>query len=291
MSGFKDIKRRINSVKSTRQITKAMKMVAAAKLRKAQDAITNARPYASKMQDVVDSLGWRVSNDAHPMLRNCDEVKKVALYVVSSDRGLCGGFNGALFRTVRIFAKQKRAEGIEVHIYAVGKKARDIFRRDEGFQKAYTDISQIYQFDLLRPIIEELNENFMDQHYDEVHVAFNQFVSALTQEPMTRRLLPLSQDEMPDDRPIEDAQRLDYTYEPNDEKLLAQLLPKHVEVQMHTMMLDSVASEHAARMTAMDAATNNASDMIEKLTLQYNRARQAAITTELTEIIAGAEAL
>lgn len=291
MSGFKEIKRRINSVKSTRQITKAMKMVSAAKLRKAQDAITNARPYATKMQDVIDSLSWRVSSDAHPMLRQAESVKKIAVYVITSDRGLCGSFNGSVIRTAKNFVRDRRAAGQEVDIYALGKKARDLFRRDQGFQKAYTDISQSYQFELLRPIINELTEKFIDGEYDEVHVIFNRFVSALTQQPITHRLLPLSPADEPDNVPVEESQRLDYTYEPQDELLLAQLLPKHVEVQVHTMMLDSVASEHAARMTAMDSATNNASEMIDKLTLLYNRARQAAITTELTEIIAGAEAL
>lgn len=287
MSGAKEIKRRIASVKNTRQITKAMKMVSAAKLRRAQEAVTSARPYADKMSEVIANLAARASgDDVHPMLSGRETVRKIAVYVITSDRGLCGGFNSGVVRAAKAFVRDKRAEGLEVDIYTIGKKGRDQLRRDPGFCKSYVDVSNRYRYDDIKDLVAELNQNYMDEAYDEVHAIFNKFVSVLTQEPTLTQLLPVVPSE-----PAEGEELLDYMYEPSEQVLLERMLPKNVEVQLHTMMLDSVASEHAARMTAMDSATSNASDMIDRLTLMYNRARQAAITKELSEIVGGAEAL
>ncbi|WP_027389804.1 ATP synthase F1 subunit gamma [Chrysiogenes arsenatis] len=287
MAGSKEIKRRIVSVKNTRQITKAMKMVSAAKLRRAQEAVQSARPYANKLREVIANLAARTSEDAHPMLANPKEVKKVLFYVFTSDRGLCGSFNSALIRAAKLAIQQKRSEGITVDVIAIGKKGRDAFRRDQGFQKAFIDITGRLNYDDVQTIAGELSESFMSGTYDEVHSVYNKFVTVLTQVPTAVRVLPI--EATPNDGSDEEA--LGYLYEPSEEQLLAELLPKNVEVQVNAMLLNSMASEQASRMTAMDSATNNASEMLRKLSLKYNRARQAAITTELSEIIAGAGAL
>jgi F-type H+-transporting ATPase subunit gamma len=288
MANLRAIRKRIGSVKSTQQITKAMKMVSAAKLKRAQDAIVAARPYARQMREVVQAVARRAGQDAHPLLSS-RETKKLGLLVITSDRGLCGGFNSNLLRAVNRFLEEKRKKGEEVVLFAVGRKARDFFRRRRiPLRKEYINILGSLSYAHAERVAGDLQEGYLAGEFDEVEIAFNEFRSAISQSVRMERLFPivveLTEGEAPE-------AGIDYLYEPSQREILATLLPKYVETQIFRMLLESVAGEHGARMTAMDSATNNAVDMISRLTLQMNRARQASITKELMEIIGGAEAL
>lgn len=289
MANLRAIRKRIGSVKSTQQITKAMKMVSAAKLKRAQDAIIAARPYARQMREVVRSVAVRAGRDAHPLLVS-RETGKVALLVITSDRGLCGGFNSNLLRASNRYLRENRGEG-EVALYAVGRKARDFFRRrGVPMRKEYMNVLGTLSYAHAEQIAGDLVGGFLAEEFDEVVVAFNEFRSAISQAVRIDRLFPVEVGQA-EEGGTATASDVDYLYEPSREQILATLLPKYVEAQIFRMLLESVAGEHGARMTAMDSATNNAVDMISRLTLQMNRARQAAITKELMEIIGGAEAL
>ena len=284
MANLKDIRKRIVSVKSTQQITKAMQMVAASKLKKAQDGVVQARPYAAKMSDVLASLAVRVKPGKHPLLQRRDE-KKVELLVITSDRGLCGGFNTNVSKAADAFLKEKAACE-ELTLSVVGRKARDYYRRrdwefkTEELNPGSTNFSQAEA--IARPII----DRYVEGEIDAVYVAYTEFQSAMTQHVIVKRLLPLEPKALAEDEiPVE------YIYEPSEDALLADIIPRYIYTQIFSMLLESIASEHGSRMTAMDSATKNASEMTDKLTLLYNRARQAAITTELMEIVSGAEAL
>jgi F-type H+-transporting ATPase subunit gamma len=288
MANLRAIRKRIGSVKSTQQITKAMKMVSAAKLKRAQDAIVAARPYARQMREVVQAVARRAGQDAHPLLSS-RETKKLGLLVITSDRGLCGGFNSNLLRAVNRFLEEKRKKGEEVVLYAVGRKARDFFRRRRiPLRKEYINILGSLSYAHAERVAGDLQEGYLAGEFDEVEIAFNEFRSAISQSVRRERLFPIAF--APAEGEAAEA-GIDYLYEPSQKKILATLLPKYVETQIFRMLLESVAGEHGARMTAMDSATNNAVDMISRLTLQMNRARQASITKELMEIIGGAEAL
>ncbi len=285
MANLKDIRKRISSVKSTQQITKAMKMVAASKLKKAQDSVVQARPYAAKMSDVLASLAVRVESGKHPLLQRRDE-KKVELLVITSDRGLCGGFNTNVTKAADIFLKEKKESCEEVGLSVIGRKARDYYKRrdwefkNEELNPGTTSFSQAES--IARPVI----DRYVEGDIDAVYVAYTEFQSAMTQNIVVKRLLPLEPKALAEDEiPVE------YIYEPSEDALLADIIPRYIYTQMFSMLLESIASEHGSRMTAMDSATNNATEMTAKLTLLYNRARQAAITTELMEIVSGAEAL
>ena len=285
MANLKDIRKRISSVKSTQQITKAMKMVAASKLKKAQDGVVQARPYAAKMSDVLASLAVRVKPGKHPLLQRRDE-KKVELLVITSDRGLCGGFNTNVTKAADNFLKEKRDSGEEIVMSVVGRKARDYYRRrgwefkNEELNPGSASFSQAET--IARPVI----DRYVEGEIDAVYVAYTEFKSAMTQNIVVKRLLPLEPKVLAEDEvPVE------YLYEPSEDALLADIIPRYIYTQMFSMLLESIASEHGSRMTAMDSATNNATEMTAKLTLLYNRARQSAITTELMEIVSGAEAL
>jgi len=288
MANLRAIRKRIGSVKSTQQITKAMKMVSAAKLKRAQDAIVAARPYARKMREVVQAVAGRAGKDAHPLLSS-RETKKVALLVITSDRGLCGGFNSNLLRAANRFLQETRENVGEVALYVVGRKARDFFRRRHvPMRKEYVGVLGALSYAHAEQIANDLVDGFLAEEFDEVVIAFNEFRSAISQAVRIDKLFPVAFEQAEEEGSGTD---IDYLYEPSREEILATLLPKYVEAQIFRMLLESVAGEHGARMTAMDSATNNAVDMISRLTLQMNRARQAAITKELLEIISGAEAL
>jgi F-type H+-transporting ATPase subunit gamma len=287
MANLRAIRKRISSVKSTQQITRAMKMVSAAKLRRAQDGINAARPYARMMREVVTAVAGRAGSDAHPLL-TAREAKKLALLVVTSDRGLCGSFNAGLSRAVYRFLNEHREAYEEITLFVVGRKGRDFFRRREiPIRKEYLGVLGSVSRRRAEEIANDLVEGFLAGEFDEVQIAFNEFRSAISQVVRFEKMFPIA---------LESSGKtggddIDYLYEPSREEILATLLPKYVQIQVLRVLLESVAGEHGARMTAMDSATNNSVDMISRLTLKMNRARQSAITTELIEIVSGAEAL
>jgi len=287
MANLRAIRKRISSVKSTQQITRAMKMVSAAKLRRAQDGINAARPYARKMREVVQAVAGRAGSDAHPLL-TAREAKKLALLVVTSDRGLCGSFNAGLSRAVYRFLNEHRGAYEEIALFVVGRKGRDFFRRREiPIRKEYLGVLGAVSRHHAETIAGDLIEGFLAEEFDEVRIAFNEFRSAISQIVRFEKMFPIA---------LESSGKtggddIDYLYEPSREEILATLLPKYVQTQILRVLLESVAGEHGARMTAMDSATKNSVDMISRLTLKMNRARQATITTELIEIVSGAEAL
>ena len=289
MASLKDIKKRIGTVKNTQQITKAMKMVSAAKLRRAQDAVVAARPYADKMADVLSSLALREDADSHHLLAARGKGKAL-IVLITGDRGLCGGFNTNISKAAERFIREKR-EGFESYeLLIVGRKGNDYLKRRAGMEITKVHENLVGTGQVSYPTGALLGQEVIDLYrrgdYDSVFLVYNAFQSAMTQVQTVRQLLPIVPKEV-----AEDAQVTNYIYEPNATEVLDEILPKHIEVQIFRSLLESAASEHGARMTAMDSASKNASEMIGKLTLQYNRARQAAITKELLEIISGAESI
>jgi len=282
MPALIDIRRRIRSVKSTQQITKAMKMVSAAKLRRAQDAMFAARPYARKMLEVLNSLAARADPDAHPLLveRGHD---KVLLVVITADKGLCGAFNANIIRTAARLVEDRKAGGVELGI--VGRKGRDAFkRRDVKIRSERVGVFQALRYATARELAGELIAAFTGGEVDEVYLVYNEFKSVL-QQRIVDRLLPIERHTLEPQQPS-----FDYLYEPEPAGIFVSLLPRHVEVQVWKALLESQAAEHGARMTSMDSATNNASEMIDRLTLYMNKVRQAAITKEIIEVVSGAGA-
>jgi F-type H+-transporting ATPase subunit gamma len=288
MAGLKAIKRRIVSVKNTRKITRAMKMVAAGRLRRAQQRITELRPYANKTAQLIAQVAARVEGDTeqvHPLLAHRPE-RKVLIVVLTSDRGLAGGFNANINKRAYALWKSLEAEGKQVSFGIVGKKGGDFFRRRRAeIAKVFTGVFENLTSAKAGEVGRFIADHYVAGELDAAYVIYNEFKSALTQTVTVERVLPVQPVELPE------TAKSDYIYEPNRQALLDRLLPMYMEIQSYRALLESVASEHGARMTAMDNATRNASDMIDRLTLQYNRARQAAITKELMEIIGGAEAL
>jgi F-type H+-transporting ATPase subunit gamma len=285
MATLKVIRKRIGSIRNTQQITKAMKMVAAAKLRRAQEEAVEARPYAEKMMELFKNLVARVSREAHPLLGLRDE-KRIDLLVLTSDRGLCGGYNANLIRAAEAFIRREGA-GKEIQLVLVGRKGTDYFRRRKTtIADRYVNILSNAAQELAGEIAEKAIGRFIRGETDAVYILYSRFRSALSQIPTLEKLLPVefSEQEKPE-------QLTEYLIEPNVEALLASLLPKVVQVAIYRALLEATASEHGARMTAMDSATTNASKMMGALTLQMNRARQASITRELMEIVGTAEAL
>jgi F-type H+-transporting ATPase subunit gamma len=286
MPSLRDIKRKITSVKKTQQITKAMKMVAAAKLRRAQDRVVAARPYSRKMLAVIANLAGRVERAQHPLLAK-REPKKVKLVVLTSDRGLCGAYNTNIVRKAVETVRQLQAEGKEVRVNVVGRKGRDFFRkRSYTLGQVWSDIGAV-DYAKAADVGRHIVNQFTAGDADEVYLLYNEFKSVIQQKVTLEKLLPVEPPAEAD--PFMAA--VDYLYEPNAETILGSILPKHIEVQVYRAMLESQASEMGARMTAMDSATRNARDMIDRLTLKYNKQRQAAITKEISEIVGGAEAL
>jgi F-type H+-transporting ATPase subunit gamma len=288
MASLRDIRKRIRSVKNTRQITKAMKMVSAAKLRRAQEGVVSARPYAQTLDAVMAALMSRVEPGAvgHPLLAN-REVKKVELVVITSDRGLAGGFNANINRKALRYLAEN--QGLEVAVTTIGRKAGDFLRgRNVAVRKDHTGVWQKVSYPTAAAIADELAQRFLSGAVDAVYLMYNEFVSAIAQVPAAVQLLPFQA------RAAEakgGASQVDYLYEPSAQAVLEKLVPQAVAVRVYRALLESAAAEHAARMTAMENATRNAGDMIGSLTLFYNRSRQALITKELVEIVSGAEAL
>ncbi|MGP1257286.1 MAG: F0F1 ATP synthase subunit gamma [Kiloniellales bacterium] len=296
MPSLKDMRGRIKSVQSTRRITSAMKMVAAAKLKKAQGAAEDARPYAERMERMLTSLAAGVSPENAPrLLAGTGSDKVHLLVVVTSDRGLCGGFNGSIIRAVKARIKALEDQGHEVKLLVVGRKGVTLLRREHGpkIVEKYEDlVKPAPAFEHADEVVAKVREMFEEGAFDVCTVYYNKFVSALTQEVTPLQLIPFQVPEAEDDAEASDeAAQAQYEFEPNEEVILDSLLPKNLSVQVYRAMLESFASEQGARMTAMDNATRNAGDMINSLSITYNRMRQAQITKELIEIISGAEAL
>lgn len=285
MASLKSIRKRINSVKSTRQITKAMKMVAAAKLRRAQDKVLAARPYAKKLEEVLVRLSSSGGALDHPLARR-EKSETALLIVVSSDRGLCGGFNANICKAADAFMRENSSRYREITLLTIGRKGFEYLRKRATIRKNYSNILSTLSYQEASIIGQELIAGYLAQDYDDVYLLYNAFRSVMSQDITLKQLLPIEPPPGPEEELLPEA-----IYEPSKEELLAELFPKNIEVQLFHAMLESIASEHGARMTAMDSASKNASEMIAKLTLQYNRARQAVITTELMEIISGAESV
>jgi F-type H+-transporting ATPase subunit gamma len=283
MPALIDIRRRIRSVKSTQQITKAMKMVSAAKLRRAQEAMFAARPYARKMLEVLQGVAARANPDAHPLLVERGH-EKVLLVVVTADKGLCGAFNANIIRTAARFVADRGERGVELSL--VGRKGRDAFRR-RGLKvrSERVGVFQALRYATARELSKELIAIFTAGEVDEVFLVYNEFKSVIQQRLVVDRLLPIERHALSPRQPP-----FDYLYEPEPAGIFASLLPRHVEVQVWKALLESQAAEHGARMTSMDSATNNASEMIDRLTLYMNKVRQAAITKEIIEVVSGAGA-
>jgi F-type H+-transporting ATPase subunit gamma len=281
MANLLDIRRRIRSVKSTQQITRAMKMVAAARLRRAQERIFNARPYANQMMALLSSLAARTEQRAHPLLAQ-RPVERVLLVLITADRGLCGAFNTNLIRAAQDYLEEHST--LQISLLAVGRKGLDFFRkRPVSIVKDYVGIFRKLEFPQAQPVAREIIDRYAAESVDAVDFIYNEFKSILTQRVRVERYLPV--------KPLEPAHgeaMIDYIYEQPASELLGGLLPRYVEIEVYRALLESQAAELAAKMTAMDAATNNASEMIDSLTLHMNRVRQAAITKEIIEVVSGA---
>ncbi len=297
MATLRDIQRRIRAVKSTRQITKAMKMVAAAKLRRSQQKMMELRPYADKIHDVMKSLATGVEQEAHPLLAVRPR-KVVQVLVVTSDKGLCGAFNTNVLKAANKLVEDLHAEEpeaisadeLDVKICSVGRKARDHYkRRNVELTNSWLGLSGgAVNYAHAQEVADNIIEGFINEEMDEVYVVYNEFVNVVQQNVRAVKLLPVEED-AEEEAPT--GERADFIYEPAEEEILDRLLPKNVEVQVYRALLESQASEEAARMTSMENATKAATDMIDGLTLQYNKARQATITAELMDIVGGVEAL
>jgi F-type H+-transporting ATPase subunit gamma len=284
MASLKAIRKRVSSVKSTQKITKAMKMVSAAKLRRAQEAATAARPYADKITALMGNVAARVGSSSHPLLEQREHERTIDVLLVTGDRGLCGGYNTNLIRKAEALLNERGWDNVRLTV--VGRRAFDYFkRRPANIVDKHINLFGGPGSALAQDLGERLSREFAEGVTDGVYLVYSHFRSALSQIPTVERLLPIAADS------AAGADSVDYLYEPDAAALLDRLLRQYVSVLIHRAFLEATASEHGARMTAMDSATRNASDMIERLTLEMNRARQATITKELMEIVGGAEAL
>lgn len=291
MANLRDIKTRIGSVKKTKQITSAMKLVAAAKLNRATAAATAARPYREQLANVLGRVaGATTEDDDEPLLQTRPEIRKVQAVILTSDKGLCGPFNNGLLRKFEDWYKERTAAGQEVEIIVFGRKGRDFLKaRGYTVADATVNYAKTPKMDLIRPLSESMVSGFIDQKHDETVLIYNHFVNTLVQEPTFETVLPLSVTETDDD--VDRLETGDYRYEPGAGEIIGNLLPLYLRTLVLQAFLETDAGDHAARMTAMDNATKNAGELINDLTLQFNRARQAAITTEIIEITSGAAAL
>src|SRR5262245_39238990 len=291
MPSLQSVRRKIDSVKKTQKITKAMKMVAAAKLKRSQDRILAARPYAHKMRGLLGNLSQRVNRSVHPLLQKRDG-KKIEVLVVTSDRGLCGGFNGNIVRKSSEFVRQSEARGLQVNLSIVGRKGRDYFRRRTWpIRQEWAGVFDKLSFEHAIDIGGDLTDHFVKGSFDELYVVYNEFKSAIQQRVIVEKLFPVDAATEFGAAQAEGTTGGSYLYEPDEAQLLNALVPKHFQIQTYRILLESAAAEHGARMAAMDGATRNAGQLIKKVTLYYNKTRQAAITKELMDIVGGAEAL
>jgi F-type H+-transporting ATPase subunit gamma len=276
----KAIRRRIKSVRNTRQITRAMKLVSGAKLRRAQQAVEAARPFSKRLQNLVSNLA--AAGGKHPLLEERGEEERVALLVISADRGLAGAFNANILKTAQRFLASRPAGSVSLSL--VGRKAADFFRRrGTAAQRQRVEVTSRFGFELPQAVADELMQDFLGGEVDGVYVLFTRFQSAMVQMVTVERLLPVQRPEAPAE--------VEYRFDPSPDVILGELLPRYVRTQVYQQLLETVASEHGARMTAMENATRSASDMIDALTTRFNKARQAAITREIIEIVSGAQAL
>jgi len=284
MANLKEIRNRISSVKSTMQITSAMKMVSAAKLKKAQDAITAMRPYADKLTELLQSLSATLDADSGSKFSEQRDVNKVLIVAVTSNRGLCGAFNSNIIKEVNRLAKEDYS-GKEISLVTLGKKGNDILSKTFTVAENNNQVFDDLTFDNVAEVAQMLMDKFVEGEYDKIEVIYNKFKNAATQIVMTEQFLPIV--------PVKSAENvnLDYIFEPSKQEIVEQLIPKSLKTQLFKAVRDSFASEHGARMTAMHKATDNAGELRDSLTLTYNKARQAAITGEILEIVGGAEAL
>lgn len=284
MANLKEIRNRIASVKSTMQITSAMKMVSAAKLKKAQDAITAMRPYANKLTELLQSLSASLDGDAGSKFTDDRPINKVLVVAITSNRGLCGAFNSNIIKQTNALIKETYA-GQKVDVMAIGKKGNDILGKRGNVIANHSQVFDDLSFDNVAAIAQDLMDHFTEGNYDKIELVYNKFKNAATQIVMTEQFLPLV--------PVEGdtSGAADYIFEPSKAEIVEQLIPKSLKTQLYKAVRDSFASEHGARMTAMHKATDNASELKDQLTLTYNKARQAAITNEILEIVGGAEAL
>ena len=284
MANLKDLRNRITSVSSTMQITSAMKMVSAAKLSKAQDAITQMRPYAEKLTELLQSLSATLTDDQSSKYAEQREVNKVLVVAISSNRGLAGAFNTNIIKAVKYLAENQYS-GKNIEVMTIGKKANDILSKTFEIHKNINDIYDDLSYDNVAEIAEGLMQEFVDGKYDKIVLVYNQFVNAATQKVQHEQFLPIV--------PVESDENivLDYIYEPSKMEIVLELIPKSLKMQLYKALSDSFASEHGARMTAMHKATDNATELRDSLKLSYNKARQASITNEILEIVGGAEAL
>lgn len=284
MANLKEIRNRISSIGSTMQITSAMKMVSAAKLKKAQDAITAMRPYSSKLTELLQNLSATLDSDAGGAYSKQREVSKVLLVVITSNRGLCGGFNSSVIKetTQNIAANY---QDVDVDLLTIGKKGNDILSKSYPVIDARNDIFDNLTFDNVAEVAEKIMDLYVNGTYDKIEIIYNRFKNAATQIPQIEQFLPI--------KPVEGDTNAsaDYIFEPSKEKIVLELIPKSLKTQLYKAVRDSFAAEHGARMTAMHKATDNATELRDELLLTYNKARQAAITNEILEIVGGAEAL
>ena len=288
MATLRDIKQKISGVKKTKQITRAMNMVAAARLRSTQAKMDNFAPYARKFAEVLGNLAGQINTDVHPLLSKREKVSKVELLQLTADRGLCGSFNMNSINKTEKWIKELAAKGQDVRLTLVGKKGRDYFKKKAvPVTAAHTNIYGTVDISFVNKMTAGFIQRFTAGEIDEVYVLFSRFLSVARQEPTLVKLIPIE----PPKQAGSEAGKVDYLYEPSSEQLLVDLLPKHISVQILNAFLQQETSEHAARMAAMDNATKNCKEMVESLTLAYNKARQAAITAELMDIVGGAEAL
>ncbi|TCI92245.1 ATP synthase F1 subunit gamma [Tenacibaculum sp. M341] len=284
MANLKEIRNRITSIGSTMQITSAMKMVSAAKLKKAQDAITAMRPYSSKLTELLQNLSATLEGNTGGAYSEQREVNKVLLVVITSNRGLCGGFNSSIVKaTVKTI--QEKYSNTEVELFTIGKKGADVLSKEYNVVDSRNTVFDDLTFENVAGVAEELMKQFVDGSYDKIEIIYNRFKNAATQIPMVEQFLPI--------KPIESDENvsLDYIFEPSKEEIVLELIPKSLKTQLYKSIRDSFAAEHGARMTAMHKATDNAKELRDELKLTYNKARQAAITNEILEIVGGAEAL
>jgi F-type H+-transporting ATPase subunit gamma len=292
MANLKEVRNRISSVSSTQQITKAMKMVSAAKLKRATNAIVQLRPYANKLKELLSNLSSSLEDGSSPFLQQREPVR-VLVVVVTSNRGLAGAFNANAIKTANNLIAEKYSEQLKagnVSIVAIGKKSQEFYeRRKYNVIGNNTELYNNLNFANASLVTESIMEGFLQGDYDRVEIVYNHFKNAAMQFLITEQLLPVPKTELKKEE-IK-AANIDYILEPSQEEIIAELIPKNIKIQLYRAVLDSVASEHGARMTAMDKATENAGDLLKALKLSYNQARQAAITTELTEIVSGAAAL
>lgn len=283
MATLRDIKRKIVSIKSTQTITRTVKMASASKLRRAQESLEKIRAYALKMEELTARVVTRVPKDSHPLLAEREEVKKVLLVSMASDKGLCGGFNVNIGSQAENFVAQNKDNYERIGVYVFGKKVKDYLqRRKVSIVKDWSDIKKIDQ-DFVNVMADDLIKLYLDGEFDKVYLGYNHFYSAVKQVPVFEEFLPL--------KASGESEGTDYLYEPERDKIIDSLIPKYISTKIYFALLDSQTSEHAARMAAMENATSNCGDMINQLTLVYNKRRQEGITNEMMDIVGGAEAL